>query len=96
LADLNFLKAEYLRLRLDSLDGVEVKRSSPTYNEFTVCLDQEAEGVVEKMVEKGFAAGFPLCRYYEGMEKYMIIAVTEKRTKEEMDRYVSCLGDVLK
>jgi len=37
-----------------------------------------------------------LGRYYPGMEKYMIIAVTEKRTKQEILRYAQCLGQVLK
>jgi glycine dehydrogenase subunit 1 len=95
LAGLNLTKAEYLRQRLEKIKGVEVKRSSPTFNEFTVMLPKDASLVVKDMIKKGFAAGFPLGRYYEGMERYMIIAVTEKRTKEEMDRYAESLEQVL-
>ncbi len=96
LAQLNLERAEFARRTLEKIDGVEVKRSSPTFNEFTVCLPKDACGVVEDMIPKGFVAGFPAGRYYEGMENYMIIAVTEKRTKDEILRFAQCLKDVLK
>jgi glycine dehydrogenase subunit 1 len=95
LALLNLKKAEYAKTVLAKIKGVEVKRSSPTFNEFTVCLPVDASLVVERMIQKGIAAGFPLGRYYKGMENYMIIAVTEKRTKEEIDRYAGVLAQVL-
>ena len=95
LAQLNLKKAEYAKAGLSKIKGVEVKRSSPTFNEFTVQLPVDASLVVEKMIQKGIAAGFPLGRYYKGMENDMIIAVTEKRTKEEIDRYVAVLEEVL-
>ena len=75
---------------------MEVKRSSPTFNEFTVELPVAAEKVLAEMIKHGVAAGFPLGRYYSGMENYMIVAVTEKRTKEEIDLYVKALTAVLK
>lgn len=95
LAQTNLDKAEFARQTLEKVEGVEVKRSSPTFNEFTVYLPVDASIVVEKMIEKGFAAGFPLGRYYKEMENYMIVAVTEKRTKEEIIRYAQSLGEVL-
>ena len=51
---------------------------------------------VAAMIDAGFVAGFPLGRYYPGMEKYMIVAVTEKRTKEEIVAYVQALTKILK
>lgn len=95
LAQLNLDKAEFAKKEIAKIKGVEVKRSSPTFNEFTVSLSQNASDVVEAMLEKGFAAGFPLGRYYKGMDNYMIVAVTEKRTKEEILRYARSLGEVL-
>jgi glycine dehydrogenase subunit 1 len=96
LAQLNLDKAEFARREIGKIEGVEVKRSSPTFNEFTVYLPVDASVVVEAMIAKGFAAGFPLGRYYQGMERYMIVAVTEKRTKEEILNYVAALKEVLK
>lgn len=95
MAQRNLDKAEYAKSRLDKIKGVEVKRSSPTFNEFTVHLPKDASEVVGRMIDRGFAAGFPLGRYYPGMEKYLLVAVTEKRTKEQIDSYVDALAEVL-
>lgn len=95
LARINFQMAEYLKQEIGKIEGVEVKRSAPTFNEFTVCLPVDASLVAERMITKGFAAGFPLGRYYKGMEKYMVIAVTEKRTKEEILKYGQALKETL-
>lgn len=95
LARINLNKAEYARQRLEAIPGVDVKRSSPTFNEFTVALPRNAGWVIGEMMERGIAAGFPLSRYYEGMENYMLVAVTEKRTKQEIALYAAHLEDVL-
>jgi glycine dehydrogenase subunit 1 len=95
LAQLNLDKAEFCRQLLEKIPGIQVQRSNPTFNEFTVCLNQDANQVVEKMIARGFAAGFPLGRYYPGMEHYMIVAVTEKRTREEIQQYAAALKEVL-
>jgi glycine dehydrogenase subunit 1 len=96
LAQLNLDKAEFARQELAKIPGVEVKRSSPTFNEFTICLPKNAADVVEAMIPRGFAAGFPLGRYYPGMEKYLLIAVTEKRTKDEIVAFAKALAEVLR
>jgi glycine dehydrogenase subunit 1 len=95
LAQLNLDKTEYMKKRLAAINGVNIKKSLPTFNEFTVCLPVDAVEVVSRMIDHGFAAGFPLGRYYKDMSQHMIVAVTEKRTKEEIDRYAGCLEDVL-
>ncbi len=93
MAQLNLDKAEYAKQALAKIPGVEVKRSSPTFNEFTVCLPGDASKVVGAMIKKGFAAGFPLGRYYKGMEKYLLVAVTEKRSKSEIDAFAKALAE---
>jgi len=95
MAQLNLDKAEYAKQLLSRIKGVEVKRSSPTFNEFTVHLPMDASKIVAAMMKKGFAAGFPLGRYYPGMERYLLVAVTEKRTKEEIDRFAKAFEEVL-
>lgn len=95
LAERNFAKAEFAKEVLSKIPGVQVKRSSPTFNEFTVLLPKAADEVVLKMIEKGFACGFPLGRFYQGMDNYLLVAVTEKRTKEEICRLAHSLEAVL-
>ncbi len=95
LAEHNYRKAEFAKEQLSRIPGVEVKRSSATFNEFTVLLPCHADRVVQRMIEKGFACGFPLGRFYKGMDNYLLIAVTEKRTKEEICMFVDSLKTVL-
>jgi glycine dehydrogenase subunit 1 len=47
------------------------------------------------MTEKGFASGFPLGRFYKGMDNYLLVAVTEKRTKEDICKLADSLEAVL-
>ena len=95
LAQLNLDKAEFARQTLEAIPGVSVKRSSPTFNEFAVQLPRDAADVVEAMIPRGFAAGFPLGRYYAGMDNYLLVAVTEKRTQDEIRAYAAALAEVL-
>ena len=95
LAKLNYDKSEYTKDCIGKISGVEIKRSSPTFNEFTIVLNKNANVVVEKMIDKGFAAGFPLGRFYKGMNNYLLVAVTEKRTKQDIDKFAEALETVL-
>ena len=95
LAERNYEKSEFAKETLSRIRGVEVKRSSPTFNEFTVSLPRHADEVVYRMVDKGFACGFPLGRFYKGMDNYLLVAVTEKRTKEEIRLLADSLESVL-
>jgi glycine dehydrogenase subunit 1 len=88
-------KANYAKERIKAIGGVTVMESSPTFNEFTVRLPLDAGEVVGRLVELGFAAGFPLGRYYPGMENYLLVAVTEKRTKYEIGQFAEALEAVV-
>jgi glycine dehydrogenase subunit 1 len=88
-------RAEYAKTRLSKIPGVSVKKSAPTFNEFTLELPSDAGLVLGKMVDKGYAAGFPLGRYYPGMDNYLLVAVTEKRTIEEIGSFAEALEAVL-
>jgi glycine dehydrogenase subunit 1 len=89
-------KAHYAKERVKAIPGVKVMESSPTFNEFTVLLPVDAAEAAGKMIEQGFAPGFPLGRYYPGMENYLLVAVTEKRTKYEIGSFAETLEHVLK
>jgi glycine dehydrogenase subunit 1 len=58
-------------------------------------LPCEAADVIAKLIERGFAAGFPLSRYYNRMENSILISVTEKRTKHEIGMLAEALEIVL-
>jgi glycine dehydrogenase subunit 1 len=95
LARLCAQKAEYAKTRFSAIPGVVVKKSAPTFNEFTLELPRDARDVVSRLIDRGFAAGFPLGRYYEGMDNYLLVAVTEKRTREEIGMFAEAMEGVL-
>ncbi len=88
-------KTEYAKQRLSQISGVSLRFSSPTFNEFVINLPVDAGDVAGRMIEKGFAVGFPLGRYFKIMDKSLLIAVTEKRTKEEIGRFAEALEGCL-
>ena len=61
------------------------------------------EFLVERMQEEGFFAGLPLVRLAPELapagakaERVILVAVTEKRTRAELDRYVDSMKRILK
>lgn len=95
LARLNYDKAEYAKSCLSGLPGVTVLKTAPTFNEFTVSLPKPADQVVHALLARGIAAGLPLGQYYQGSEYLMVVTVTEKRSKKEIDLLVKELEGVL-
>ena len=89
-------KASYAYQRLTALPTVKPRfHQKWFFNEFVLDLPCEAADVIAKLIEKGFAAGFPLSRYYKGMENSILVAVTEKRTKQEIGMLAESLEAVL-
>jgi len=95
LAEICHAKAEFAKERFKQIPGVRVMESSPTFNEFTVELPKNAGDVAGELVERGIAPGLPLGRYYEGMDNYLLVAVTEMRTKYEICTLAENLESVL-
>ena len=95
LCRLNMARAAYAMDRLTAIKGVELVDGGPWFNEFRVKLPIDARVAASRMIDKGMAAGFPLGRYYQGQENNLLVAVTEKRTKEEIGYFAEALEAVL-
>jgi glycine dehydrogenase subunit 1 len=95
-AQLCAAKASYLKKEILKIEGVDELESTAFFNEFVVSLPMDASEFVGKMINKGFAAGFPLGRYYKERQNQLLIAVTEKRTKEEIKAFANAMEAVLK
>jgi glycine dehydrogenase subunit 1 len=89
-------RASYAYQKLIAIDGVEPAFNRRFFNEFAVRLPKNATEVVSALVDQGIAAGFPVGRYYEGMDNVLLLAFTEKRTKEEIDIMVAKLESAIK
>ncbi|MBI5440379.1 MAG: aminomethyl-transferring glycine dehydrogenase subunit GcvPA [Deltaproteobacteria bacterium] len=95
LARLNYEKAQYAKRLLAGLPGVSVVNGGPTFNEFTLALPSDAAPLVRALLSRGIAAGVPLGTYYPGMERCMVVTVTEKRSRAEIERLVETLKAAL-
>jgi glycine dehydrogenase subunit 1 len=93
MAQLNFEKAGYMVKRLKE-KGMIIINQAPFFNEFVVELPIPAKEVNAKLLEAGIIGGFDLGHDYD-LEHQMLIAVTEQRTKEEIDQFVEVLEGIL-
>lgn len=95
LAELTVSKAAYARERLLAIPGVSSPFEGPFFNEFVIDLPRPAADVISGLIEHGFAAGFPLGRYYRDMDRSMLVAITEKRTREDIGMLAETLEGML-
>lgn len=64
----------------------------PMFNEFVIKLDEPVKAVNQRLLAKGIIGGYDLGLAYPEMDCHMLIAVTELRTKEEIDALIQELG----
>ncbi len=94
-AELSASKAAYTRQILSEIEGVELVTGENYFNEFVIETPMDANDLVGKLVEKGYAAGYPLGKYFPERKNQMLIAVTEKRTKEEIKGLAAAMEAIL-
>ncbi len=85
-------KSHYLAEKINSLDGYKLKFNNPFFKEFAVETDNEPGDILEALYKKGIFGGIDLDRF--GIKNSLLIAVTEKRTREEMELFVNSLSSI--
>lgn len=85
----------YTREGLLRLPGVSPLASAPVVREFAVRLPLPASVVVDRMADAGFLAGIALEPQFAPDQDGLLVAVTERRTREEIDAYVTAMGKAL-
>ncbi|MGM0921205.1 MAG: aminomethyl-transferring glycine dehydrogenase subunit GcvPA [Bacillota bacterium] len=88
----NIQKANYAK-KAFAANGIEVPFEGAIFNEFVIKLNKSIKEVNAKLIQKGIIGGFDLGSVYPELENHMLVAVTELRTKEEIDLFVKELGD---
>ena len=95
-------KAAYLRRRLLELPGISAVTEGPIFCEFAVRLPRPAAGFVQELARDGFLAGVPVGLVADrldpvatgfgsalgDLDDVLLVAVTEKRTRAELDAFV--------
>ena len=92
-------RAVELQQRLLQIDGVEEFFTGPFFHEFALRLPIPAVQVVEAMMAEGVLPGLVLSDCSDGnldhAEHGLLVAITEKRTNAEIEKYVALLTQVL-
>jgi glycine dehydrogenase subunit 1 len=90
-AEQNLRKAHYAAKRIGEVAGCALRFSAPFFNEFVIETPTPARALRDDLVDDGYVAGMPLDRYYPGMDNALLVAVTEKVTRENIDKLADAL-----
>jgi glycine dehydrogenase subunit 1 len=92
LGELLARRTAYARERLASVDGVELLHEAPVVREFAIGLGAQVDEVLDRCAAQGVGAGYPLGRHYPEHENGLLVALTERRSREDIDRLADALA----
>jgi glycine dehydrogenase subunit 1 len=88
-------RTAYARERLAAVEGVELLHEAPVAREFALRLDAPVARVLERCAERGIAAGYPLGREYPEHGDGLLVAITERRSREQIDALAEALAEAI-
>jgi glycine dehydrogenase subunit 1 len=93
-AELCTRKAHYAADQLTRIPGVAMKFGSPFFKEFVLEMpgDREVPDLLAQLLQAGFHGGLPIGRWYPALANCIGVAVTEQRTKAEIDALAAALA----
>ncbi|HEX7300865.1 MAG TPA: aminomethyl-transferring glycine dehydrogenase subunit GcvPA [Solirubrobacteraceae bacterium] len=92
LGELLLQRTHYAREALVALDGVEALHERAVVREFALRLDAPVDRVIARCQDAGVNPGFWLGREYEEYPDGLLVAITEQRSRADIDRLVEVLG----
>ena len=95
LGELLVRRTAYARERLAAVDGIELLHEAPVAREFALRLDAPVGAVLDRLAAAGIAGGYALGRDYPEYEDGLLVAITERRSREDIDRLAEALGDAI-
>ncbi|KPL18272.1 MAG: glycine dehydrogenase [candidate division Zixibacteria bacterium SM23_81] len=91
-ADLCLQKSHYAQKAICRLPGFRLRFERPFFKEFAVQVPAPPGRIIQQLVAEGLLAGVDLGRFRMGLDDCLLVAVTEKRTREQIDHLVEHLG----
>ena len=92
LAMTNYQRAHYLSSELEKLPGFSV--THPHFNEFTLKLPCKVEHALDHFRKHHIEAGVPLNRFYKEMDRHLLVAVTELKSLEQLQKFIKVAGEI--
>jgi glycine dehydrogenase subunit 1 len=92
LGELMARRTAYARERLAAVEGVQLLHEAPVCRELALAIDAPVQEVLDRCAADGIAAGYPLGRDYPEHPYGLLVAITERRSKQDIDRLADSLG----
>jgi glycine dehydrogenase subunit 1 len=92
----NIQKAHYALERLTGSKSVKRKFGGHFFNEFVLELSAPSSEFESLLRNKGILAGLDISRFYPELKNCLLVCVTEKHRKEDIDKLTESLKDALK
>ena len=93
LADLCLQKSHYAAHQIAQSDRFELAWRQPYFKEFVIRdRDNKVEPLLAKTRQRGILAGLPLGEWYPEFGDCFLVAVTEQRTRQQIDALADCLS----
>jgi glycine dehydrogenase subunit 1 len=87
-------RAHYAADRIAALDGFESAFPAPFFKEFVVKTTRSVSAIQSVLADNGILGALDLSRWYPELRGHVSFCITEKHTKEDIDKLVSILGKV--
>lgn len=94
IGELCLQKSHYLARKLEKLPGYSLAFKAPFFKEFVVQCPKEPERLNKGLLAEKIIGGYSLQKTYPNLSQGWLLAVTEKRSKTEMDYFVERLGGI--
>jgi glycine dehydrogenase subunit 1 len=95
MAELNLRRSHQAAEAISRVPGFALKfPRAPFFNEFVVTCPASARALCDALEGKGILAGLPLGRFYAGMERELLVCVTETKSTADIERLAAALGRV--
>jgi glycine cleavage system P protein (glycine dehydrogenase) subunit 1 len=88
-------RTAYAREALGRIEGVELLHEQPVVREFAIRVAAPVDAVIEACAEAGVNPGYPLGADYEEFADALLVAITERRTREQIDRLADVIGKAI-
>ena len=89
-----YAKSHYLAEEISKVNGFALAFKQPFFKEFVVKTKLEPDYIISELLQENIFAGIDLSKLNRKWENLMLICATEKRTKQEIDKFVKLLKEL--
>lgn len=92
-AELCYHKAHYAAEQITKIPGFSLCHDTPFFHEVAICCPAPVSEINEHLLDHGIIGGYDLGQDYSSLKDHMLIAVTEKITREDIDYFCEVLKE---